>query len=315
MKSAVYVSDALRRYPDVYLGIITACRQSGIKQGIVDKTQNIWCRDFMPVQVNNHFVKFRYKNGLTDHDFKCYPQLKVTDECYPWLLDRMRYSDIVLDGGNCVNGGNKFYVTDIIFKHNPRYRKITLLSKLEKVLESEVILIPVEPYDDLGHSDGILKPISDNEVFINDYRVMNRTPYEEKVYRNYHSKLVGCLTHHKINCIPFPYAYHRQPKMREADFRKKYPMADDFNPGIGYYINFLMVDSMIILPQFGIEEDAKAERFVKQWFPHSNVFPIDCSDLAMEGGMINCVTWEYRDGNESHGTKSGRNNVKLFVCR
>lgn len=280
----VYIAEALRRYPIIYLSIGMACRECGINHGIIMDTPNIWARDYMPVQTDSGFVKFRYKSGLSTYDIKKYPQLKVLEKCWDWLPN-VKTSEIVLDGGNCVRGGDKFYITDIVFKHNPRYRKIIILNRLEKILGGQVILIPHEPYDDLGHSDGILKPIGDSQVFINDYSVMG------KEYTTYYSKLIHALTSQKIDCVPFPYAYNRQPKMSEKEFRKKYPGADDFNPAVGYYINYLIVGKMIIMPQFGIEEDEKAVSFIKRWFNGSSLYLIDCADLAMEGGMIQCVTW------------------------
>ncbi len=283
----VYITDALRRYPNVYNGIISACRSSGIRQGIFPLTKNIWCRDWAPVQVNDHFVKFGYKSGLSNYDFKKYPQLYVPEWVPGKYACPAKVSDIVLDGGNCVRGGNKFYITDIVFKHNPKYRKSLLLNKLERLLEAEVVLIPVEPYDDLGHSDGILKPISDKQVFINDYSVM-----KGKTYAKYYSKLINTLVNKKIDCIPFPYAYHKQPKMSEKEFRKKYPEADDFNPAMGYYINFLRVGKMVIAPVFGIEEDEKAISLINRFFNKPDLYTIDCSDICMEGGLINCVSWE-----------------------
>jgi agmatine deiminase len=288
MGGTVYITDALRRYPNVYIGIISACKSAGIRQGIIDHTKNIWCRDYMPVQVNDHFVRFQYKSGLSTYDMKKYPQLNVPEKCWSWLGD-VRSTNIVLDGGNCIQSGSRVFITDIVFKHNPKYRKTVLLNKLERLLDAEVVLIPIEPYDYLGHSDGILKPISDKQVFINDYSVMRG-----KTYAKYYSKLINTLVNKKIDCIPFPYAYYKQPKMSEKEFRKKYPDADDFNPGFGYFINFLRVGKMVIAPVFGIEEDEKAISLINRFFDKPNLHTIDCSDICMEGGLINCVTWEVK---------------------
>ena len=279
----VYVSRCLsKRYPNVYLSILTACRENNIGFGIIKDNKNIWCRDYMPVPVDDYYVKFRYKTVGYDK----YPQLKITDECYKWLQKKIVHSSIILDGGNCVRDKDRVFITDIIFLHNPQYRKIVLLNKLEKLLQAEIVLIPTEPYDDLGHADGIVKPIGAGSVFINDYSVM-----KGKIYHTYYNYLVHVLIRRHINCIPFSYAYHKKPRITEKQFRKKYPRGDAFNPGYGYYINFLQVGKMVVLPVFGIEEDELAISLVKRFLKPS-ITSVNCSDISMEGGLINCCTWE-----------------------
>jgi agmatine/peptidylarginine deiminase len=85
------------------------------------------------------------------------------------------------------------------------------------------------------------------------------------------------------------------PKMTETQFRKKYPDADSFNPGWGYYINFLKVDNLVILPVFGIEEDQKAISLINKFYDNPELCLINCEDLSMEGGLIGCVTWGMKD--------------------
>jgi agmatine deiminase len=279
----VYFSEALKRYPQVLIPAKLNLEANGIKVEFIHGTKNIWARDFMPLQVGDKFVKFRYKTVGYDK----YPILRVDDSCWDFLPNIVR-SNIILDGGNCQRYVNKAIITDIVFKHNPKINKKTLIKTLSKLLDSEIIIIPHEPGDDLGHSDGIVKWINNNFVLINDYSMM-----KSKRYDKYQKDLIKVLKSHSLKTVPMTYAYHLCPKISERDFRIKYPEADDLNPGAGYYINFLVVGNVILLPLMKWKEDLLAMRRVKTYFPMKNVVGIDCFDLSMEGGLANCVTMNY----------------------
>jgi agmatine/peptidylarginine deiminase len=279
----VYLTAALHRHPHVFEELHRHLQDHNIKINIIVDTDNIWCRDYMPLQVNDHFVKFRYKSGLSNYDFEKYPQLQVSPFVYGHLLG-LTYSDIVLDGGNCERFGEKAIITNIVYRHNHWLKKKRIIDMLEKLLDAEIIIIPHEPYDNLGHADGILKWIDDKTVFVEDFD-----------NKKYLEKLCAVLMKHGLEPILFPYTYNQMPKVTEKQFRKKYPEADDFNPGYGYYINYLHVKNLILVPQFGIEEDSKALALLKKYLPNNTIKGINCSDLSMEGGLINCVTMNYKE--------------------
>jgi len=41
-------------------------------------------------------------------------------------------------------------------------------------------------------------------------------------------------------------------------------------------------------------EDDNALRTLKEAFPKAKIEPLECRALAMEGGVLNCVTWNVR---------------------
>jgi hypothetical protein len=60
--NVVYVADTLeRRFPTVHDGLKLILEQYGIPFRIIPGTRDIWCRDYMPIQVSeNRFVQFKY---------------------------------------------------------------------------------------------------------------------------------------------------------------------------------------------------------------------------------------------------------------
>ena len=89
-----------------------------------------------------------------------------------------------------------------------------------------------------------------------------------------------------------PWAYNKTPLLTEVQFRTKYPLADDYEPGFGYFINWYQVDDIIFLPVFKLSQDDDVLLFMHKHYPGYEIVMIDCRDLSMLGGLCQCVTWE-----------------------
>jgi agmatine/peptidylarginine deiminase len=287
MKEVVYVAESLKRYPLVYYSLITNLKANGIEVENLD-TSNIWARDYMPIQTKTGFVKFKYKTLK----YEQYSQLRIDFDSPYWVLvfkrfNNLKYSNIILDGGNCQMNPEKdvAVITDAIFKNNPEYTRNVLLKELSELLEAKIIIIPMESGDELGHTDGIVKFISEDNIFLNEYT--------GKLMVKYNKKVKEILESNGFKVISFPNYWHLRPRMTEAEFRKKYVYADDFNPAWGYAINFLKVGRFVLVPIFNFKQDREIVDTVKNYYPDCSVVAIDCSELSMEGGLINCVTRDY----------------------
>lgn len=272
MMKTVYVSRKLQQcFPNVYAGISDALSANGMAVKFGGDDDNIWCRDYCPVPTEGGLKKFAYK----------LPPIKL------WFdprIDCQVFPHIVLDGGNVVQDGKRVIVTEIVFHQNIGSRD-QITSMLEELFEKPIVFIPVEPGDDLGHADGIVHLCGDGRVLVNDYSIISRH------WRKYQHQVDGVLHDAGLEVVPIPNAYHRCPDMTEKAFRSKYPMADSFNPAPGYYLNFLRVENVILLPQFGFPEDSQAAAIIKAVFPQHKIYPIECYDLSMLGGVLHCVTW------------------------
>ena len=63
------------------------------------------------------------------------------------------------------------------------------------------------------------------------------------------------------------------------------------------YINFLRVGNHIILPGLGAEEDEQALRQIQEFYPDCNVLQIEASEIVMQGGALNCISWNIKKQN------------------
>ena len=58
----------------------------------------------------------------------------------------------------------------------------------------------------------------------------------------------------------------------------------------GSYVNFVIVNGGVVMPQFGCPEDEAALAVLKDCFPDREVVPVDSRDILLGGGNIHCIT-------------------------
>lgn len=237
-------------------------------------TNDIWCRDFMPISVSkDKFVQFVYD---PDYLKGKWSHLK-TD---PWQVSESfdftpLRSELVIDGGNIIKHGKTVIMTEKIFIENPKWDSVTLVKQISKELEvDKVVIIPIEPDDYTGHSDGMVRFVGEDLVIINDY--LSKDGYSKKFtdalrlsLESKGIKIIGTLPYRS-----FP------RKNKDGDYTS-----------IGCYMNYLEVENLIVFPKFDIEEDESAFGKIQQYFPSKQVVQLACREIAEDGGVLNCITW------------------------
>jgi agmatine deiminase len=273
--NVVYVADTLeKRFPSVHRGLHAILQEHGIPLRIIPGTRDIWCRDYMPIQVSeDRFVQFRY---APDYLTGKYRHLIANGEIGPGLpfLKNVVRSENVLDGGNIVAWNGRAFLTEKIFRENPGLSRLAVVDRLKRDLGvPELILIPQEPFDPIGHSDGMVCWLDERTVLINDY---------SKVSQSFRSRMQRCIGRHALDFIELPY-----------------DPASSASGGIpsatGNWMNFLRVRDVLVVPTFGTQEDQHALGILCDLHPRSSVETIDCHELAAEGGVLHCVTWQSSD--------------------
>jgi agmatine deiminase len=278
----VYLTEALaRRYPEVYWPVRINCEAHGVRVITVNNTRNIWLRDFFPQQINGELIRFQY-----GRKWDAWKVLDISNEPWTGLFEKpIRENHLVIDGGNIVQDGQgKAILTDKVIDVNGR----EVIAKLEKLFKT-VIIIPAEPGDTLGHSDGIVAFVDSNTVLINDYAKQGQE------YIEYEKTLRKILASYGIKVEFMPYVYGESPfELTEEQFRKLDSDFDEYNPAWGYYLNFLRVQGVIFLPVFKIKKDAEAMSTLKRLYPHHSIIAVDCSKLSWGGGLLHCISASYK---------------------
>jgi agmatine deiminase len=271
----VYLSALLPdRYPDFTINLKKILTDEGIAVEFLSGTKDIWCRDYMPVQLTyNRFVQFLYQpDYLVGYD----ERRTNPGDVLPRIDADVFHSQLVIDGGNVVRYGRTAILTDKIFDENPIFKKQkpALIQQLAVELDvDKVVIIPVDASDISGHADGMVRFVAEDTVIINDY--LESDGYS----RSFITESLRLLETQGIRVAgALPYRAFKR-KNRDGDYT-----------AIGCYINYLDCGTLIIFPTFGIAEDNDASLKIQQYFPLKRIVQLDCRDIAEGGGVLNCIT-------------------------
>ena len=260
--------------------LFAALYSVGVKYQLIDGTRDIWLRDFMPVQIRGgSFVSFRYEPSyLAD-----IPKLKTNykQDIASQFSFSVTYSDVNLDGGNVVFSPSKekAIISDRILTENPNYTQAELIEIMGQQLKAQVILIPSlkKKTDMTGHADGMVRFVDENTV------IGNCVPSKNGLEQRIQSVLQG----YGIDVIDFPY------------------FSSSHDSAVGCYLNFLETERHIFLPVFGNELDDKAVASAKEIFAKM-IIPVNVNEIAREGGVLNCISWETKQTEKKQKIKSKR---------
>lgn len=254
--------------PKSYRSITAVLDQYGVLHSSLISTNDIWVRDFMPIQVCHD----RYKIYDYSPDYlhcKKYRHL-VSSPIEVCKANHISIDEglglVRIDGGNVVHGGTKVIMTAKVFEENPAFTVHELSRLLEMHFGAELIVLPWDVNEIYGHADGIVRFIDDDTVVLTNYcQVDRKMGARFKSILNAHFKTVY-----------------------ELDYEVKNPYKNNWA-----YINWLQTDSVLILPKFGVPEDDQALRQITQWMPEyqGRIVMADASDLISGGGCFNCATW------------------------
>lgn len=271
----VYFSAKLKKdFEPFYNELIEILNRHKIKHEILLHTNDIWCRDYMPVQVSeNKFIEYRYDpDYLLDKKgrrLKTYPDIV----CETLDFDTTK-SDLILDGGNVIKWMDKVILTDkVIPENSPKYLKAALIDKLRELFEvDEIILIPRYPKDIFGHADGMIRFIDSKRVLVDGYYQKSKPDF----WKKFNAVLM------KHNLTP-----------EELKFNVRAQSSKNWG-----YINFLQMKDFLLIPKFGVDEDEQALKQFKAFFPehteNGKIEQIDASEIIKGGGVLNCISWNIK---------------------
>ena len=225
------------------------------------ETKDIWMRDFMPILLDDgRLISYDY-----DPDY-------LKDEKYSHLKTKIQPSkehiNLVLDGGNFVRFGGKAIMTDKIFRENPSKTKAEIIETIkQKCALNELIIIPKQPYDMLGHSDAMVRWIDENSVLVNDF---------SNESKSFNDRLVKALKKSGLDVKFMKYC--------KGFFTKKRDW--------GAYLNFIKIKDILIVPVYGIDDDDVALEQIKKFYSSYKVETINLNEIIELGGALHCITAE-----------------------
>lgn len=267
----LFLSERLQLKCEFFARLQAVLIRNGIKFRMLPHTNDIWAVDYMPIQTDvNTFIQFRYEPDYLQGEKYQHTLTDPVKACKEIGLNPQK-SNIKIDGGNVIKGETWIILTDKIFSDNPGFTKTGLTTELERLFKARIVIIPREPYDYIGHADGMVRYYDDKTVLVNSYR----SPYDKP----FGDKLRASLTKQGLKMIEIPY----NPYTNRT-----------FDMTNGLYINFLQMKNFTLVPTFGLKQDQEALSLFQKLFPTSIVDAIDSSHLAKDGGVLNCISWNIK---------------------
>ncbi len=287
----VYFSSLIRTlYEPEWARIESILKKHQIQYELLHATKSIWCRDYMPIQVaGNDFVQFQYNSSYI-REKKYFDEKTIPQDVAEWQSFNIRSTDIILDGGNVVRSKDKVIISDRVYNDNYTWSRPLLIREIEKLLQSEVIIIPAYPKDMTGHADGLVRFYDEKTVLINSS--------DSEPEKMWYTKFVQRLKEKSLDCIEVPI------------FDDPNPLKDkDIGSAVGIYLNFLEIGNLIILPVFaskdlqtvdGLSVEDIDKNVIKQFknrYRNHIVELVEINRIGRQGGLMNCITWNIKGTN------------------
>lgn len=272
-EQTVYLSEKLKiKYPNACERLIAILKKHNVKYSFLKGTNDVWCRDYMPIQTESgKLIQFKYNPSYLKGKKEWEDSRSDVEEVCRLNNIVAQPSNIILDGGNVLICDGRAIISDRIFDDNPTKSKQELIDELGKLLECEIIIIKAlnsKEEDFTGHADGMVRFVNKNTILGNrladDYKYIQDDRRE--IIKKYNLKYID---------VPF-----------FATKDRNHP-----DSAIGIYVNYLEVNNLIVVPIFGRDEDKQAIDIIQKTFPDKIVETIDYNEVALEGGLLNCTTW------------------------
>lgn len=287
------------------------CRKSlpnGIKV-ISIPSDDAWCRDIGPCFLINddipdlRAVNWKFNAWGGDYD-GLYSNWEKDDAlagklCELFNINYYRTDDFVLEGGSIhVDGEGTVLTTEMCLLspgRNPNMNKAEIEKKLCDYLGCEKVLWikdGIDPDETNGHIDDVACFVRPGEV---------ACIYTDNIYHPFYQQAKDAydflsnatdakgrkLKVHKVCCTQRPVYMEGAETVEAVDGTIPRTTGDMC---IASYLNFLITNDGVIVPQYDDENDELAIKQIEEIFPDKIVVGVKTKEIVYGGGNIHCIT-------------------------
>lgn len=273
--NTVYFSGLLpKKCPILDAHITEALKKHGIPYAYLSETKDIWCRDFMPIQIEeDRFVFYKYTPDYLKDTYGQSVQTNPDDvfqseaNHLQQLLPKSTRIDLVLDGGNVVKCGDTVVMTEKVFEENQDKSRAEVEKMLRDVFQCKILFLSRDKCDRYGHSDGIVHYVGEGKILLTNY-----DDFSTKFYNLFYE-----ILEKRFEIIPLKFNVEKHDNCSWC------------------YINYLQVGNLVLVPQLGIDEDNQALKQIAKANPECEVVGIPSLEAVRRGGALNCISWNIKD--------------------
>lgn len=314
-KAYTVVATAIAKYAEVTVCVSTAQYQNARARlpeniRVVEMASNdAWMRDMGPIFVKNDTTG---EIRAVDFGFNAWGGL-VNGLYFPWDLDQQvaqkvcelegvdsyNATDFVLEGGAItVDGEGTLITTEMCLLdpgRNPELTKEDIEEKLKEYLGVEKIIWlkdGIDPDETNGHIDGVAAFVAPGEVACvwTDDETSPLYPVLKDAYETLCAATDAKgrkLKVHKL-CMGANELYI-DPSFDIDQISGT--LARDENHWCPVdYLNWLIINGAVIVPQYGDPNDALALQQIGEMFPGYDIVGVDTREIIFGGGNVHCIT-------------------------
>lgn len=273
------------------------CIEAGIKNKIdffyFHNLSDIWVRDYAPLTATGmgiHFpVKFEYKPAYAEKKYEKY--IRYDHEAGHLLgekyINKGEHSVyFIWDIGNLTHNGKGTAIISnrLISDNESAHIEHELKSLLHIILGfSKIIFVPVEPEDQAGHVDGMVRFIDEKVLVVGTYPQHS----ENHIFMNR-------LAENLQTDLGDDYTIIRLLNAEPEDYE-----SEGIGSAVGNHVNFLRINDLILFPYYNDQiskqplEDFQSDLEMNNL--NIRVVPVDIPEireLARKGGVLNCISWQ-----------------------
>ena len=326
------IISAIAKYEPVYVGIHPRIYSDVIDQyegmknvyPIRIKYNDAWARDNSPIFVVNkekmRIVDFRFNawGGAVDGLYNNYrdDDLLTGNLAKKFGCERYYLENFILEGGSIhVDGEGTAIVTEacLLSKgRNPLLNKLEIEENLKIYLNvQKVVWIKNGIFEDETneHVDnmvcfvrpGVLALAWTTDRSDPQYKFSSEAFKTLSAARDAKGRKFEI---HKIK-LPKPIYMTKKEAKGITKGRNEAKPRPEGSRLAASYINFYQGEKFVILPAFGVPEDALAKKKMQQLFPEKDIIQINSREILLGGGNIHCITMqipynkEFKERNEN----------------
>lgn len=279
ISNTIFFSRRLKeQYPHIAREIEEKLTKQGVKPKWLDQTNDIWVRDFMPLQTNDSkFIHYTYYPDYLMDSIE--DRASITNPiCLEQKLLVCKGKEVVnlpliLDGGNAVITNRHVIMTEKILYENScdNENNIRAVScQIREKMELEPLFILWNKKEKYGHTDWLVR-------YLGGQTNMVIVALNEEMTMDVSLSAIKKLS--EAQCYDV------------REFRLNRPSKNSWA-----YLNFVQVKDVILMPTVNENEnDVEASEKLYQLFKEAGqdvkIITIDCQDLIKAGGALHCVSW------------------------
>ena len=321
-KAFVEVARAISAFEPLTM-LVSAAQYANARNQLPDEvrvvemsTDDAWCRDCGPTFLKNDKGEVR---GV-DWEFNAWGGL--VDGCYfPWAsdnavarkiceiegIDSYHTPGFVLEGGSIhVDGEGTLLTTEMCLLsagRNPHMTKDEIEEQLKEYLNVDKVIWlkdGIDPGETNGHVDDVACFVRPGEVaciWTDD----EDNPFYEAAHAAYETLSNAtdakgrALKVHKLT-MPKEPVYMTQEEVDAIDVVEGTIPRTTEDVCIASYMNFLIGNDFVLVPQYDDEYDEMALQQVQQMFPEREVVGVPTREVVYGGGNIHCITQQQPAG-------------------